>query len=242
MNFKLISCEIFSNEINSLISASSHDIDVEYLPKGLHDIGHEKMHLKIQQTISSVDVEKKYDYILLGYGLCNNGTIGLSSKNTPVVIPRIHDCIALLMGSKEKYSESFASNPGTFYLSPGWIDHAEVDRESSIQSQLSMNKTYEELVEEYGRDNAEYLYETLCEQTSNYSRIIYIKNNLDSDSMYEKNAREQACEKGWKFDVFDGDLSFMQRFLNGKWDDSEFIIIPPGKQILNTYNENIFKY
>ncbi len=241
MRLKLISCEIFSNEINTLILDSKHNIEVEYLPKGLHDIGCDKMHLQLQKALSIADCAEKYDYILLGYGLCNNGTIGLSTKNIPFVLVRAHDCITLLMGSKKKYMEYFSANPATFYLSPGWIQYAAVDDETSIQSQLSMNKSYEELVKEYGEDNAQFLYETLCEQTINYNKITYIK-TIESDKKFEENARQQAKDNNWEFDKIIGDSSLMQRFINAQWNDEEFIIVQPKKKLINSYDEKIFKY
>ena len=62
-----------------------------------------------------------YDAILLAYGLCNYGVRGLHAE-VPLVLPRAHDCITLLLGSRQRYAEYFAVNPGTFYQSPGWIE------------------------------------------------------------------------------------------------------------------------
>jgi hypothetical protein len=41
-----------------------------------------------------------------------------------MVVPRAHDCIALLLGSREKYAVYFDAHPGTFYQSPGWVERA----------------------------------------------------------------------------------------------------------------------
>jgi hypothetical protein len=87
------------------------------MEKGLHDVGTKKMSAMLQSEIDKVDAEK-YDMILLCYGLCNNGICNLHSS-LPIVIPRAHDCITLLMGSKEKYKDYFEKIPGTFFLSSG---------------------------------------------------------------------------------------------------------------------------
>ena len=39
MKLKLISCEVFYREMGFAISRSPHQVDIEFLPKGLHDIG-----------------------------------------------------------------------------------------------------------------------------------------------------------------------------------------------------------
>jgi hypothetical protein len=112
------------------------------MEKGLHDVGTKKMSEKLQVEIDKVDAGK-YDTILLCYGLCNNGVCGLHSP-LPMVIPRAHDCITLLMGSKERYKDYFDHNPGTFFFSPGWLERNKdpADTADSIPTQLGMGKTY----------------------------------------------------------------------------------------------------
>ena len=39
MRLKLISCEVLYREMCAAISRAPHEVDVEFLPKGLHDEG-----------------------------------------------------------------------------------------------------------------------------------------------------------------------------------------------------------
>jgi len=39
VRLKLISCEIFYREMCAAVARSPHLVDIEFLPKGLHDIG-----------------------------------------------------------------------------------------------------------------------------------------------------------------------------------------------------------
>ena len=87
--YKLIGCEILFREICACASVSANVIDIEIMPKGLHDVGEEKMSAMLQARIDAVDADK-YDAILLCYGLCNYGTKGLHAA-LPMVIPRAHD-------------------------------------------------------------------------------------------------------------------------------------------------------
>lgn len=88
-------------EICYCISKCINIIDVMFMPKGLHDTGASKMAQTLQAEIDKVE-SKKYEAVLLGYGLCNNGICGLKST-LPIIIPKAHDCITLLLGSKERY-------------------------------------------------------------------------------------------------------------------------------------------
>src|SRR5579872_1600125 len=146
MRLKLISCEVFYREFNTVVARSPHTIDAEYLPKGLHDIGTKGMSECLQEKINGVDAS--YDAILMGYGLCNNGIVGLSSPHTKIVVPRAHDCITLFLGSKERYMDYFENNPGVFFQTTGWIERGEASGELSqltVGKKLKTQQSFAEL-------------------------------------------------------------------------------------------------
>jgi len=45
-----------------------------------------------------------------------------------MVIPRVHDCISLLLGSRRQYDSEFDQFPGTYYLSKGWKEYKNYQR------------------------------------------------------------------------------------------------------------------
>ena len=72
MHLKLISCEVFYREMCDTIARSPHQVDLEFLPKGLHDIGCAGMQARLQGVLNAVP-DAQYDAILFGYGLCTRG-------------------------------------------------------------------------------------------------------------------------------------------------------------------------
>ena len=78
------------------------------------------MSARLTETLSRVD-ETRYDAVLLGYGLCSNGLVGMGARSIPLVVPRAHDCITLFLGSKERYLQYFQDNPGVYFMTSGWI-------------------------------------------------------------------------------------------------------------------------
>ena len=58
----------------------------------------------------------------------------------PLVIPRAHDCIALFMGSRQRYREYFDAHPGTYYRTSGWIerDDATSAGEETVSQRLGL--------------------------------------------------------------------------------------------------------
>jgi len=123
--FLVIGCAVLVRELELAASRSPHKIEFQILSKGLHDIGCVGMRERLQEAIDS-HVTTDFDAVILGYGLCNLGVVGLKAPaHCPLVITRAHDCMTLFMGSRERYAKYFAENPGTYFLTPGWIEHVE---------------------------------------------------------------------------------------------------------------------
>jgi hypothetical protein len=114
-HFLCISCEILARPLYLCVAKSPHVIDIHLKKRGLHDEPG-KLRSSLQESIDSFD-GSNYEAILLGYGLCGNSAIGLQARSFPLVIPRVHDCISLLLGSSEKYLDQFNQFPGTYWYS-----------------------------------------------------------------------------------------------------------------------------
>ncbi len=241
---KLISCEVFFRELVALVAESPHVIDIEFLQKGLHDIGAVNMMGRIQAAVDAVD-SGLYEGILMGYGLCNNGLAGLTARAIPIVLPRANDCISLFMGSSTRYLSYFQQNPGVYFMTTGWRERGEAAsdlKQVSIPQQMGMNSTMEELIAKYGEDNAQFLYETLVENAQNYSQYTYIDMGHELDAGYIKETQQEADRRGWRFSCIPGNRELLARLINGPWNDDEFLTILPGQRVRPTYeNERIIE-
>ncbi|MHC4842391.1 MAG: DUF1638 domain-containing protein [Planctomycetota bacterium] len=240
-HYIFLACEILSREGYYCASISKNLVDIRLLEQGLHDIGEEKMCSKLQSEIDAVYTEK-YDAILLGYGLCNNGIRGLHSK-IPLVIPRAHDCITLLLGSKEKYDEYFKNNPGTYYMSVGWIERSKshLSNPESTTSMMGMG-TYEEYVEKYGEDKAKYLMEVLNDTLKNYNKLAYIDTRVGDFEHYKEQVKETAREKGWDYEELDGSTRLILNMMDGQWDENDYLVVQPGQTIEPAYDSTIIEH
>ena len=107
MRLKVIACNVFTREVCLCIARSPHVIDVEFTELGEH-INCAQLREAIQERIDATDLSaKNYEAVALAYGLCGNSIVGLTARQTPLVIPRAHDCCTILLGSKQKFQEHF---------------------------------------------------------------------------------------------------------------------------------------
>jgi hypothetical protein len=238
--FLLISCAVLARECYYCASISKNIIDLKILEQGLHDVGEAKMAASLQNTINSVEIDK-YDAILLAYGLCNNGIRNLHAA-LPLVIPRAHDCITLLMGSKKAYQNYFNEHPGTFYQSNGWTERSKhnLSNPDSTTRQMGLG-TYEEYVEIYGEENAKYLMAELGDGLRNYTRLTFIDTGVENSEQQREELKEWAREEKWEYDEYKGNTRLLLMLMNGEWDESEFLVVSPGNTISPTYDDGIIQ-
>lgn len=242
MHFKAIVCQVFTREFEEIVSRSPHAIDLEIIPMGLHDLGVE-MRPHLQERIDAVD-GAGYDAILLGYALCGRGTEGLRAGKTPLVLPRVHDCIGVLMGSHRAYQTYFEDHPGVYYRSPGWIEFQTPGMVlepafASQKSPLGERRTLGELIAQYGEENGQFLFEQFNAFRRHYSGLTYIAVPVASNEVCREKASAEAAKEGWKFDEVKGTLSMLERLANGEWDAKEFLVVPSGATIRATLNDAI---
>ncbi len=242
MRLKLISCRVMFREMEAAIARATNEIDVSYLPQGLHDIGCAGMFQRIDAALEEVD-ESRYDAVIFGYGLCGNGLSGLRARTIPIVLPRAHDCIALFMGSKERYQRAFEADPGIYYKTSGWIESREEKTDDlsqlSIPRQNGLDLTREEYIEKYGEKNGAYLFEILGNSAPNYGQYTFIEMGVEPDDRFEKRTRRDAKERGWKFAKIPGDMTLFQRLLNGQWEEEGFLVVPPGFRVMPSHDGNV---
>jgi len=237
MRLKLISCEVLFREMCDACAHTPNQVDVEFLPKGLHDMGSKGMLQNLQHAVDATP-QSSYEAILLGYGLCGNGLDGLTARHTRLVLPRAHDCIALLMGSVECHQRYFENNPGTYYRSTGWLERGRDLRQLNPHP-MGFDESLEAMIKKYGEDNGRYLFEELTRYQQQYRKLAFLESGLEADGAFAAEAAAEASSKGWTFERLPADLSWVRRMLDGKWDGAEFVVAEPGQRIAACYDGSI---
>jgi len=234
---RLIACEVLARELYAAAAAARRVVDIECLTQGLHDLAAGAMAERIQASIDRADPDL-YDAICLGFALCNNGTVGVRARSLPVVVPRAHDCITLLLGSRARYEEIFRKEPGTFFRSAGWWERDRVNLETVPRDALAAPGLDLDggWTGPAGRDLSEdevaYLRECFGSWRRNYRRAVFIDTGVGDAADYRAWTRREAEENGWSYAEVPGDLSLLRDLVSGPpWDPERFLVIRPGEAL-----------
>ncbi len=237
MRYKLISCEVFSRPAFMAAANSRHIIDMEFTKLRSHTRP-DSLREEIQGMIDRTTADQ-YDAILLGYGICGNGTAGLAARTLPMVIPRAHDCCTVFLGSRSAFLEYFGKTP-----SAQWNTSCYFERSDGWYSDNALNalmperdNSYAELVLKYGEENAQYIWETM-----NVSSVYDFLTYIDLPGITDNNVREEfmnhAAQNGKKTRFIEGSTRLIDKLIAGDWNDEEFLIIPPGAKIKPIYDHD----
>jgi hypothetical protein len=237
MKIKCLCCNALTRMVYFCAALSPHQVDVDLFELGLHNQPGE-LRKQLQARIDEVSAEN-YDAIVLAYGLCGQATLGLTARRIPLVIPRAHDCITLFLGSRQRYQIEFEAEPGTYWYTLDYIERRE-NPGVSLGFGVGTDATsqYEEYVQKYGKDNADYLMEVMGQWQSHYQRAAFVDLNLGDGEPVAVEAEATAARRGWRFERLEGDIGLIRRLLDGEWND-DFLVLQPEQKIERAYDERV---
>ncbi len=212
----LIACENLKPEIEAL-SPREYAVHTEYVDHDYHRTP-EYIGPRLQEEI---DIAAAYaTRIVLGYGLCSHGTVGLKAPPQGLWIPRVHDCIALYLGARASYEEQFRCHPGTYYLTKAWIAN-ERDPLGIVEKDYSPR---------VGSDTAWW---AMKEELKNYTRIVYIDTMGSSaeGAALAARARENARRLDKEYIRIPGSNAFFDKLVKGPYTKDDFVYVEEGAKV-----------
>jgi hypothetical protein len=215
----IIACKVAQSLIEPYLVQAP--IPATFMEYGLH----RAPALMLAALQERVDQIANPSVVILGYGLCGNGLVGLKARVHTLIVPRVHDCITIFLGSHQRYMEDFSSEPGTYYLTKGWLE-----------SGSHPLKEYHALVEKYDREAAEWIIDA---QYQNYKRLVLVAPTRAELELCRDQASEVAefCAARWGFRYEEriGSDKFVKELVTSapslRKSNDDFLVVPPGGEI-----------
>ena len=98
LKIAILACKTLRHEIEKACEKHNIDYPIHWIESGLHNYP-EKLHKYIQDELDNM---QDYDRVILTFGLCGNSLVGVESKNLELIMPKVDDCISLLLGSVDE--------------------------------------------------------------------------------------------------------------------------------------------
>lgn len=211
----IIACQVLQPELE-YVGNGDPAIGFHYLEQSLHRTP-QNMSSRIQGIVDGIT--GTVDRIVLGYGLCSNGILGVTARAEELIVPRCHDCISFFLGSPAAYQDDFASRPGTYYLTPGWIE----------EKKDPLHILTEEYYPRYGEEVAEW---AMREELKHYSHIVLIDTGLVRIEPLREIARENAAYFKLEYlEIQAQNLDYFKRLLKGPYEAPDFLRLQPGQAV-----------
>jgi len=190
------------------------DVEIHYVDQGLH-VMPKRMVEVLQKKVQEVSYATR---IVLGYGLCGNGIVGLSSNNKPLVVPRCHDCTALFLGSQAAYAKMLDARPGALFLTPGLLE----------QRKDPLSRFEEDYVPRVGHENAEW---TIRTELKNYTHFILIDTGGTDIVVLRERTLENVAFFKKQYEEIHVKLEYFEKLLLGPYTDEDFFILGAGEKV-----------
>lgn len=152
------------------------------------------------------------DRVLMAFTTCGSTMVGLRTGNFELVIPRVDDCLSLLMGSMEYRKAALKGGFGIF-VTEGWMNH-----EKSAEAEL------DRIQRTYPPERAERVIRAMY---GNFDSLNVIDTGSFDVNALLPRTRKLAQQLNLTHRIVQGTTAYLEQLLQGPYDPARFIVIPP---------------
>ena len=207
---KLIACPAVLGE---LAEDAVEGVDCHELEAQLH-VSPERLKEALRVAVADADVPDAT--IVLGYGLCSNSVLGLKTEHATLVVPKVDDCIAMLLGSNEAFTAETVKERGSYFVARAYLEACD-----------TLMSEHEKLVAKRGRERAERMMRLLLDH---YTRIVLIDTGRYDLGPYRASIAEFAGTFDLAVEEVPGTTRILDALVEGGWGD-DFVVAPPGHEL-----------
>lgn len=208
----IIACSVLQDELDMVFEELGYSFPCIWIPQGLHNTP-ELLREKLQEILDSISHAGR---IILCMGYCGNAVLGLKNGSCELVMPKVEDCITLLLGSQER-RRKMTEEEGTYFLTKGWI-----------QGGRTIWNEYEHLKMRCGAVRAVRL---LREMMKNYSRLVILDTGAYKISEVRGEVEKTADIFALRCQTAEGTVEYLKELVSGPWPEQRFLTVPAGMTV-----------
>ena len=215
MNTVIMACESLTQHVKAAQKKMHTCYPVVELDSSLHSVP-EKMRAAVFSTMA--DLPEEVDTVLVSMGLCG-GSLSETVFPKRAVIPRVDDCITLLMHVDDVWFPNLKQT-GHLYLT------------DTVDGRLSVENIQKRLFERYGEKRGRMVFEMWFEHYNNMDIIDTGVYDSYAPAYLEK-ARRNADLINSSLCHVPGSNLLLEKLVSGRW-DHQFIVAEKGKTLTAT--------
>ena len=211
MKTAIVACKTMEDELNSALEKTGCGYPVIWLDSGLHNVP-KRLQTAVQEAIDGADADR----VLLALGFCGNALAGVEAGKAELILPRVDDCISLLLGSVRRRLE-ITDRYAAYFFTEGWLRG---ERNIWVEHLHMLEKYGEEVTEALEEDMFGH-YRTLglldCGEKPVEPLIEHTKMIADALHLEQK--------------VIPASVDYLRELLTGPWPEERFLRVSPGGRI-----------
>jgi hypothetical protein len=212
MNTIVLACNTIRAELEKAAAETGCPYPFLWVESGLH-LRPESLRNRLQEELDRLD---GVDRVLLAFGFCGHAVAGLESRDFELIMPKVDDCISLLLGSREN-RERCCGKAGVYFLTKGWLEG-----EANIWTE------YQAVLARFGPVSTEKIYRRML---AHYQYLGLIDTGAYELDLLLPEVNAIAATLNLETRVLPGSDVYVKKLLTGPWDGGDFVSIPPCTRI-----------
>lgn len=211
MKTAVVACPTIRDELLLAHSFVQGDYDIVWIEKNLHSFP-KKLNKELQYKL---DTLTEYDRVILAFGFCGNAVANLRAGQFELIIPRIDDCISMMLGSYSLRKAMVDTSPAIF-MTRGWVEGEKAAWEE-----------YNHVCKRHG-DDAQDVFALMYGM---HKDLVVLDTGAYSLSNILDKTEILAQAYGLQHKIYSAGVAYLEQILSGPWEEPDFLHIQPGGMV-----------
>jgi hypothetical protein len=211
MRTLIVACRTLEDELNFALKKTKLEYPVEWIESGLHNTP-KKLNARLREVLDSVEADR----VLLAMGFCGDSIQGITPKSFELIVPRVDDCISLLIGSMEARAK-VSREHAAYFLTEGWM-----------RGERNLAVEYQYTLEKYGEEEAQSIAKAMY---GHYRTLGLLDTGIRPLQPLIESTKKIADTLKLEQKVIPATVAYIEQLLKGPWRGDSFIVKAPGEEI-----------